>query len=590
MLPAFIFFAGKGGVGKTTCAAAAAVAAAAAGARVLALSTDPAHSLGDVLAVPLSHRPKPLRSRALGAAGRGALDAAEIDAPRAFSRWLTRHRRALGDIIEQSTWLDRADIDALLSLSVPGIDELVGLIEILRLARPDYDRVIVDTAPTGHTLRLFDAPDTVTAVARLLDALYEEHRMVRDHLARVARPEAADHLIELLAREAGEAATLLRDPTRVRVRWITLPEEMSLAESLDGIDALDRLGIRVEAVVVNAVIPSGSPCEVCDRRRVTERRVIRRIRSVLAHDRLFLVVPEQLPEPRGVRALWPLGRRLESSPLERRDDRPVRKNLKGMVFSAPSKGEVMPGRLHALRDLTMLFVGGKGGVGKTTIAATLALTLARSDGRRALLLSTDPAHSLADVLGQPVGDGFVRVSGGPPNLRAREVDARAALRTWRTRLEAALDEIMAASGATLGLSTGGRGAAELMELAPPGMDELFGLLSVIEARERFHRVVIDTAPTGHALRLLQTPDAALAWVADARSACFSRTGPSCVPGKSDSSSWSSPDLFGPCRPSFAMDEGPVSSWSRGPQRGPGWRPVDSSIDCVACICLSRRSS
>ncbi|HVH26437.1 MAG TPA: ArsA family ATPase [Vicinamibacterales bacterium] len=512
-MPAFTFFAGKGGVGKTTCAAAAAVAAAAAGARVLALSTDPAHSLGDVLAVPLSHRPKRLRSRALKAAAPGSLDAAEIDGPRAFSRWLALHRRALGDIIEEGTWLDRSDIDALLSLSVPGIDELVGLIEIVRLARPDYDRVVVDTAPTGHTLRLLDAPSTVTAVARVLDELYEEHRMVRDQLARVARPEAADRLIELLVREAGEAGALLRDPTRVRVRWITLPEEMSLAESRDGIGTLDRMGLRVDAVVVNAVIPAGAPCPVCDRRRQSEQRVIHRIRKALGQDRSLLIVPEQLQEPRGVAALRPVGRRLEASPVERRLSRPLRRDLRGVAFSAPAHVGVTASELpSALRDLMLLFVGGKGGVGKTTIAATLALTLGRSDSRRTLLLSTDPAHSLGDILGQPVGDGFVRIPGGPRNLCAREVDAAAALRMWRTRLEGALEEIIAASGVTSGLTSDGRGAAELMDLAPPGMDELFGLLSVIESRERFSRVVVDMAPTGHALRLLQTPDAALAWV------------------------------------------------------------------------------
>jgi arsenite-transporting ATPase len=158
----------------------------------------------------------------------------------------------------------------------------------------------------------------------------------------------------------------------------------------------------------------------------------------------------------------------------------------------------------------LLFVGGKGGVGKTTVAATLALTLARTDPRPALLLSTDPAHSLADVLDQPVGDRPVRVLAGPANLRAREIDAAAALNARRARLTAALDEIIRTAGA--GAAIRGRGAEELMELAPPGMDELFGLLSVVEASARFSRVVIDTAPTGHALRLLAMPDAALAWV------------------------------------------------------------------------------
>src|SRR5215208_114973 len=108
-LPRFIFYGGKGGVGKTTCAAARAVVEAAAGRRVLVVSTDPAHSLGDALGVRLSNRPRQIRTR---------LRALELDAPRAFSRWLRDHRAALGDILEHGTWLDRDDVEAMMDLSV----------------------------------------------------------------------------------------------------------------------------------------------------------------------------------------------------------------------------------------------------------------------------------------------------------------------------------------------------------------------------------------------------------------------------------------------------------------------------------------
>ena len=95
-----------------------------------------------------------------GNRGRSArLDAVELDAPRAFARWLRLHRAALGDILEYGTWLDRGDVEAVLDLPVPGIDELMGLVEITRLATGSlYDLVFIDTAPTGHTLRLLAAP------------------------------------------------------------------------------------------------------------------------------------------------------------------------------------------------------------------------------------------------------------------------------------------------------------------------------------------------------------------------------------------------------------------------------------------------
>jgi arsenite-transporting ATPase len=157
-----------------------------------------------------------------------------------------------------------------------------------------------------------------------------------------------------------------------------------------------------------------------------------------------------------------------------------------------------------------LFFGGKGGVGKTTTAAATALMLAR--GRRearVLLLSTDPAHSLSDVLGAPIDDRARAIGAAPSNLHVRELDAAAALARRRVDLEAALHEIVAAFGAG---AAGGRGVAELMDLAPPGIDELFGILSVLEAQDQYQRIVVDTAPTGHALRLLEMPEAARLWV------------------------------------------------------------------------------
>jgi arsenite-transporting ATPase len=123
---------------------------------------------------------------------------------------------------------------------------------------------------------------------------------------------------------------------------------------------------------------------------------------------------------------------------------------------------------------SLLFFGGKGGVGKTTVAAATALRLAIDDpGRRVLLLSTDPALSMR-----------------------------------RKDFEAALAEIAAALG--VGGDAAG-GASELMQLAPPGIDELFGMLSVVDARADYDVIVVDTAPSGHALRLLEMPDAAREW-------------------------------------------------------------------------------
>jgi arsenite/tail-anchored protein-transporting ATPase len=480
--------------------------------------------------------------------GRRTISAIELDGARAFRRWLRDHRHALGEILEHGTWLDRDDIDALLALSIPGIDELVALLEIVRLARAgDYDVVVVDTAPTGHTLRLLAAPDAVVAVANALEALQREHRLIREQLARVGRPEAADRLIALLAGQALETGALLKDPQRTTFRWVLLPELLSVAESDDGLLALDRAGIRVSDVIVNRVLPGGPPCRICDPRRKAERAGISRMASRLERGGALSIVHAEIREPRGVAALARIGRALHSqatrpsllktfgvgSESKTSGALPVR------VLSLPAAGPVdgrskderttPPEAMPAFRGASLLLFGGKGGVGKTTVAAATALGLARENpSRTVLLLSMDPAHSLSDVFNAAVGDRPAAVWPAPKNLYLRELDAPAALAARRTDLEAALNEIAEAFGANHPAIAGGRGVSELMDLAPPGVDELFGILEVADLlnsshqrrartfvpapRARYDIIVIDTAPTGHALRLLEMPEAAREWV------------------------------------------------------------------------------
>jgi arsenite-transporting ATPase len=158
----------------------------------------------------------------------------------------------------------------------------------------------------------------------------------------------------------------------------------------------------------------------------------------------------------------------------------------------------------------LLFFGGKGGVGKTTVAAAVALALAEK-GRSVLLLSTDPAHSVSDVLRIEVGDSEREVAKG---LRARELDAAAAFRGRREQYRAAVDELFEAlrGGTSTDAPFDRAVMQDLIELSPPGLDELFGLLAVIEALGRHDLVVVDTAPTGHALRLLELVAKAREWL------------------------------------------------------------------------------
>jgi arsenite-transporting ATPase len=537
--PRFTFFAGKGGVGKTTCAAAWAVVNARAGRRLLAISTDPAHSLGDALGVRLSSRATAVR------VGRRSFTALELDGPRAFRRWLRDHRHALGEVLEHGTWLDRDDIDALLELSVPGIDELVALLEIVRLAGAgDYDEVVVDTAPTGHTLRLLAAPDAVAAIAAALEGLQREHRLIREQLARVGRPEAADRLIALLAAQAQATAALLRDSRRTAFHWVLLPEVLSVAESEDGLGALERAGIDVSDVIVNRLLPDGPPCPICDRRRKGERAIVRRLAGRLPRRAALHLVHAEAREPRGVIALTRIGRELRKEGTKPASVGAAPASLRALsaartaptALSLPAGARtISPDAMPAFRGAALLLFGGKGGVGKTTVAAATAICLARArPADTVLLLSTDPAHSLGDAFNAAIGNRATVVPRGPANLYVRELDAAAALAARRVALEAALNEIAGAFGADHSAISGGRGVGALMDLAPPGIDELFGILEVAallnrvlpgvggvsapasgshrRTPARYDTIVVDTAPTGHALRLLEMPDDAREWV------------------------------------------------------------------------------
>jgi arsenite-transporting ATPase len=155
-------------------------------------------------------------------------------------------------------------------------------------------------------------------------------------------------------------------------------------------------------------------------------------------------------------------------------------------------------------------------VGKTTCAAAFSLRLARAPRRRVLLLSADPAHSLADVLDRPLG---ARPRPVAPGLEACEIDAAAALESWRARYREAV------SGLFSRLTRQGMAATydqrvmeDLVELAPPGIDEILAVLQVArvlgaeEAKGGYETVVIDAAPTGHALRMLAMPELALSWI------------------------------------------------------------------------------
>ena len=476
----------------------AAIDAAAHGPTLL-VTTDPASSLSAVLDLPVGAEPAPVK-------GARHLHAANVDARRAFERWLAGRRDLLATIAVRGTYLDDEDVSRLLKLSLPGIDEVIGLLEVVRLAGEQaVDTVIVDTAPTGHTLRLLAAPALFAQVASFLDSLHAHHRAVVSALRGSYRVDAADALIEELERDGAVLTALLRDRARTRLTWVTLPEPMALEETADAIAALEHAGIAVTRLLVNRMTPPPPmPCTWCTPRLAFESRAVAPVARRFA-GREILAFSERLHEPRGVAALRAAAKDVRmwepvdpASPVARR----VRASLDAPHVDLP----------HVkIRPTRLLLFGGKGGVGKSTCAAAAALDLAQTS--RVLLLSTDPAHSLADVFGVRLDNAPRTVPGAPPSLSVREIDAAAEMDRFRTRYVAAVDDAFARIARTT--SSDQAAFRDLIDLAPPGIDEAMAVAEVagtIAGGDSDYDVVIaDTAPTGHALRLLQTPAVLRDW-------------------------------------------------------------------------------
>lgn len=501
-LPRWIIVGGKGGVGKTTIAIALAKAATG---RVLLLSTDPARALGPALGEPVG--PHPIELRSIPGVFAQQLDAAvERDA------FLARWRETLVTVIDRGTYLDREDIVGFIDAVLPGTDEAMALLSLADLAASSaWDRVIIDTAPTGHTLRLFALPQTFRLVVDLLELMQEKHRFMVRALTHRYRADAVDAMLTELRQRVDALRALLTDPGSTRLVLVARAEPLVVAETERYAAALPALGLTAGVLVVNAVSDDADPSALAS---------LASLLPSIPHVSLARW-PEsrKLPE---FRAPHPVqGDEARTRPSGRLDGQPLAPKAPSAASTAEEAVAGDPAWLHrrlhsdeprtaedALRPLTI--VGGKGGVGKTTVACALAIEAA-SDEQLVLVVSTDPAPSIADALGLDVGDETVAIA---PGLWARQANATAAFaemqKAYRQRVDAVFDRLI---GAGFDAAHDRKILQDLFALAPPGIDELYALATIGEtlAAGQFDTIIVDPAPTGHLLRLLETPALALDW-------------------------------------------------------------------------------
>ena len=228
-----LLFGGKGGVGKTTCAAAAALHLAQQHPEraYLLVSTDPAHSLADCFAD--SAPPDNLTLR-------------EVDPQESLARFKAQHEAHLRTIALRGTFLDQTDVGQLLDLSVPGLDEVMALLEIAAWVKAErYCTIVVDTAPAGHTLRLLALPLLMQQWLSALDTMLAKHRYMTRLYRGSYSKDAVDLYLEQTAEELKHLWTLLRAPERCRFVPVMLAEALSLHVTQVLLAELERLGLGV---------------------------------------------------------------------------------------------------------------------------------------------------------------------------------------------------------------------------------------------------------------------------------------------------------------------------------------------------------
>lgn len=489
-----LLFGGKGGVGKTTCAAATALSRARSdpGNPYLLVSTDPAHSIGDVLQ---------------GVERPANLSVLELDPAASLARFRERNGGHLREIASRGTFLTDGEIDRFLGLSFPGLDELMAFLELTGwIEKGTYRLIVVDTAPTGHTLRLVQMPQLLRQWLRALDALLAKHRYMRAVFSGHSTSDAVDGFLEELSTSVEKTTSLLRDPAASRFVPVLLAEKLSVLETRDLLAELSRTRIPVSEAVVNRMRPASS-CPVCSRARSAQEEELRSLREDVSSPSVsFWSVPLLPGEVSGasLETLW-----------ERAQ--PLAANEGGAAAAAEREAPRVTRPLAALPaqgllPASLLVFAGKGGVGKTTLATASALRLAERPGLApVLLVSVDPAHSVADALDRSVGSEPVPVSEG---LWALEVDAGARLDAFKRQYEGEVRQFLGGVLRGLDLTFDREVLERLVDLSPPGLDEVMAVAALMGlfSSGRFRLVVLDSAPTGHLVRLLEAPELVEGWL------------------------------------------------------------------------------
>jgi len=451
-----LFFTGKGGVGKTSLSTAAALALADAGKKVLLVSTDAASNLDEMLGIELRNIPTPVP----GAPGLSVLN---IDPDTAAESYRQRVLAQMGvGASETELSTVREQLSGACTTEIASFDEFASL---LSDDAEHFDHIVFDTAPTGHTLRLLSLPK---AWSGFLDG--------NDRGASCLGPHSGLKMQELRFKAALDA---LSDPGKTAVILVARPDKGAIAEAARTSEELHSLGLNNQRLVINGVFHASDHTDAV----ATAIETLGQQALDEMPDSLRAMPQDRVPlRTFDTVGLWAL-RALLSTQVHRTET--------GKMPSVERTDHLQG--LDALADELaatghgLIMVMGKGGVGKTTVAAALSLGLIQR-GKTVHLSTTDPAAHLVGTL-----DGEVQ------GLRVDRIDPRVETQRY-------VEKIMAAKSPSLDAQ---ERALLLEDLRSPCTEEVavFHAFSRIVSEARSAFVVLDTAPTGHSLLLMDATGA-----------------------------------------------------------------------------------
>jgi arsenite-transporting ATPase len=450
----FLFFTGKGGVGKTSISTAVAITLADAGKRVLLVSTDAASNLDEMLNVKLSNHPVPV-SEVKG------LELINIDPDDAAQAY---RQRVVDQMGTQATQDEKSAVREQLSgactTEIASFDEFSSL---LADENSEYDHIVFDTAPSGHTLRLLSLPKAWSGF--LAD---------NDKGASCLGPHSG---LKMQETRFNQALKALSNPALTSVVLVARPETSALKEAARTSIELKALGLSQQRLIINGVFHTSLADDP------VARAVELQGRNALANipDELKELPKDEVP----LRAVDNVGLPALRALLSEATPIYSQKSPTVDTMTAKQFG-LLVDDLSKL-DHGLIMVMGKGGVGKTTIAAAIALGLV-GKGKTVHLSTTDPAAHVAETLREQV-----------PGLQVSRIDPKEETQKY-------IDKIMSAKGPALNAD---EKALLLEDLQSPCTEEVavFHAFSHIVAQARSGFVVLDTAPTGHSLLLMDAAGA-----------------------------------------------------------------------------------